>query len=96
MNTVRLSTAASLLALSLASAAFAQQGSPQTNMQSHGMGNMDMQTMMNQCAQMRQQMRPGARMTADMQTMMQQCDQMDRQMGSSASGTVPAPRVRTR
>jgi hypothetical protein len=88
--------AASLLTLTLGSPAFAQQGSPQMNMQGHGMGNMDMQTMMNQCAQMRQQMRPGARMTAEMQNMMQQCDEMDRQMGSSTSGSAPAPRVRTR
>lgn len=96
MNIVRLAAAASLLALSLGTAAFAQQGSPQMNMQGHGMGTMDMQTMMNQCTQMRQQMRPGVRMTADMQTMMQQCDQMDRQMGSSMSNSPPAPRVRTR
>lgn len=95
MKTIRIAVA-SLLTLTFGSAAFAQQGSAQMNMQGHGMGNMDMQTMMNRCAQMRQQMRPGARMTPDMQTMMQQCDQMDRQMGSSTSGAPPAPRVRTR
>ncbi len=95
MSNMKTFAAASLLALALGPAALAQQGSPQMNMQGHGMGGMDMQTMMNQCTQMRQQMRPGARMTPDMQTMMQQCDQMDRQMGS-ASGSAPAPRVRTR
>lgn len=95
MSNLGLSAAAAVITLALGSAAFAQQGSPPMNMQGHGMGGMDMQTMMNQCTQMRQQMRPGARMTPDMQTMMQQCDQMDRQMGS-ASGSAPAPRVRTR
>jgi hypothetical protein len=95
MSTVKILAGACLLVLTLGPAALAQQGSPQMNMQGHGMGGMDMQTMMNQCAQMRQQMRPGARMTPDMQTMMQQCDQMDRQMGST-SGSAPAPRVRTR
>ena len=95
MSTVNTIAAALLLILTLGPAALAQQNSPQMNMQGHGMGGMDMQTMINQCAQMRQQMRPGARMTADMQRMMQQCDQMDRQMGST-SGSAPAPRVRTR
>lgn len=95
MSNFGLSVAATVITLALGSAAFAQQGSPQMNMQGHGMGGMDMQTMMNQCTQMRAQMRPGAPMTANMQTMMQQCDQMDRQMGST-SGSASAPRVRTR
>ncbi len=99
MSTAKTFAAASLLVLTLGPAALAQQGSPQMNMQGHGMGGMDMQGTMNQCAQMRQQMRPGTRMTPDMQTMMQQCDQMDRRMSGEMGGTsgpAPAPRVRTR
>jgi hypothetical protein len=45
------------------------------------MQNMDMNTMMAHCAQMRQQMRPGMAMSADMQQMMSECDAMDRSMG---------------
>ncbi len=55
-----------------------------------------MQQAMNQCAQMRKQMKPGMRMTPDMQTMMTQCDQMDRQMMGTPSSTDKAPRTRTR
>lgn len=74
--------------------AFAQStGAPTQS--GHDMPGMDMQTMMKQCAQMRQQMQPGARMTPDMQTMMRQCDEMDRQMGGTA-GNPAAPRTRTR
>ncbi|GAC1339086.1 MAG: hypothetical protein NVSMB18_06630 [Acetobacteraceae bacterium] len=86
--------ATSLLTLASGSAGFAQQGGPQTNMQGHGMGTRNMQTMMNQCTAMRQQMRPGAPMSPSMQTMMRQCDDMDRQMGSTSQPA--APRVRTR
>ncbi len=88
-------TAAALLALSLSPTAFAQQG----GMQGHGMGNMDMDTMMKQCVQMRHQMNSGAPMSPNMQTMMRQCDDMDRQMGGMPPSAAPqstAPRVRTR
>jgi hypothetical protein len=79
------------LALTLSPAAFAQQGNmPGMNMPGHTSGGMDMQAMMNQCSQMRQQMKPGARMTADMQRMMTQCNEMDRQRGASSSGTAPS------
>jgi hypothetical protein len=61
----------------------------------HSMPGMDMQAMMNQCKQMRQQMKPGTRMTPDMQTMMRQCDEMDQQMGGTAA-TPSAPTTRTR
>ena len=54
-----------------------------------------MQGMMNQCAQMRQRMKTGARMNADAKKMMQQCDQMDQQMGNMSNGS-EAPHVRTR
>ena len=50
------------------------------------MQGMDMNTMMAQCAQMRQGMKPGMAMSAGMQQTMAQCDQMDRSMG------MPAPR----
>ena len=70
-------------------AAFAQSGNPQgmNHMQGHDMSGMDMQAMMNRCAQMRQQMRPGASMSADMRNAMAQCDQMDRQMGNGSGTT---------
>lgn len=72
--------------------AMAQTGGSQTG---HGMPGMDMQTMMNQCMQMRQQMKPGMRMSPDMQAMMKQCGDMDKQMGTGSS-TSDAPRTRTR
>jgi hypothetical protein len=89
------------LGLTLSPAAFAQQGNmPGMNMQGQGMGSMnmpghntgdkDMQAMMNRCAQMRQRMKDGVRMTADMQRMMTQCDEMDRQMGASSSDAAPS------
>lgn len=53
----------------------------------HDMAGMDMQTMMNHCAQMRQSTSQGKPLAPDMQTMMAQCDQMDRSMTMSA----PAP-----
>jgi hypothetical protein len=83
------------LAVAFAPAAFAQQGNMQgMHMQGHDMGGMDMDTMMKQCAQMRQQMKPGARVTADMQRMKAQCDEMDREMGSSSGSAPPATRNR--
>lgn len=72
----------------------AQPGGPQQRT-GHDMPGMDMPTMMGQCAQMRQQMKPGARMSPDMQATMRQCDGMDRQMGSG-SATPDAPRTHTR
>ena len=51
--------------------------------QGHGMAGMDHQSMMNHCAQMRQTVRQGGRLSPDMQQMMVQCDQMDRSMGAS-------------
>jgi hypothetical protein len=83
------------LAMAFAPAAFAQQGNMQgMQMQGHDMGSMDMDAMMKQCAQMRQQMKPGARVTADMQRMKGQCDKMDREMGSSSDNAPPATRNR--
>ncbi len=52
-------------------------------MQGHSMAGMDHQSMMNHCAQMRQTVRQGGRLSPDMQQMMAHCDQMDRSMGSS-------------
>jgi len=51
-------------------------------MSGQGMGAADHQAMMAHCAQMRQSVQQGARLSADMQQMMSQCDQMDRAMGS--------------
>ena len=78
------------LGLALPPSAFAQQQG--------GMSATDMQTMMNQCAQMRQQMQQnrGAARSAEMQRMMAQCDQMDRMHGAQPSPApgqgAPAPR----
>lgn len=57
-------------------------------MQGQGNQGMDMQTMANQCAQVRRQRQqnPSAPMSADMQKMMAQCDQMDKMMGGHQSG----------
>ena len=52
-------------------------------MQGHSMAGMDHQSMMNHCAQMRQTVRQGGRLSPDMQQMMAHCDQMDRSMGAS-------------
>jgi len=88
-------SAALAIVLALAPTAFAQQRNTQgMDMHDHDMGGMNMQTMMNQCAQMRRQMKPGAPMTADMQRMMTQCDEMDRQMGGTSDGAPPATRNR--
>ncbi len=95
MISAKLYIAAALLSASLASPVFAQ-SNRQTNTPGQTMGGMDMQEAMNQCAQMRQQMKPGMRMTPDMQTMMNRCDQMERQMMGTPSSTDNAPRTRTR
>ena len=52
-------------------------------MQGHSMAGMDHQSMMAHCAQMRQTVRQGGRLSPDMQQMMAHCDQMDRSMGAS-------------
>jgi len=49
----------------------------------HTMAGMDHQSMMAHCAQMRQTVRQGGRLSPDMQRMMGHCDQMDRSMGAS-------------
>ena len=51
--------------------------------QGHSMAGMDHQSFMAHCAQMRQTVRQGGRLSPDMQQMMAQCDQMDRSMGPS-------------
>ncbi len=72
-----------------------------SGMQGHDMQGMDMQAMMKQCADMRQQMAQGTHQnTPDMSQMMAHCDEMDRSMGSmpgmgSSTSTAPAA-TRTR
>lgn len=56
-------------------------------MKTHDMAGMDMQTMMNHCTQMRQEVSQGKQLAPDMQSMMAECDQMDRGMDTS----MPAP-----
>ena len=70
-------------------------GHSMSGMQGHNMSGMSMDQMMAHCAQMRQQMRPGATMSSDMQSMMAHCDQMDRQMGGM-SGMQPGARTQGR
>src|SRR5260370_41226804 len=100
MMTVRLRVFGTALALMLASGSIAyaqQQGgkSDMPGMSGHDMQGMDMQSMMNQCAQMRQQMKPGAKMSPEMQKMMSDCDEMDRGMNSASQPyTPPAQRNR--
>ena len=86
----------------------AQQGSESSDManmpgmsksapkpQAHDMPSMDMQTMMTQCADMRKQMKPGAKVTPDMRKMMSQCGEMDKSMTAPAQPyTPPADRRR--
>ena len=75
-----------------------QSGTPgMSGMQGHDMQGMDMQAMMNQCADMRRQMGQGTHPnTPDMAPMMSRCDEMDRSMGampgtgSSAPAAAPA------
>lgn len=69
------------------------QGQSTAATQGHNMPGMDMQTMMNQCADMRRQMAQGTHQnTPDMNQMMTQCDAMDHSMGSmpSMGSTAPA------
>jgi hypothetical protein len=81
--------------LTAGSFAYAQQQGGTSGSSGHDMPGMDMQSMMNQCAQMRQQMKPGAAMSPEMQKMMSQCDEMDRSMNSSSQPyTPPAQRKR--
>ncbi|MCB4824866.1 hypothetical protein [Roseicella aerolata] len=54
-------------------------------MHGHDMSGMNMQQMAAHCAEMRQQMRPGATMSPDMQAMMAHCDQMHPQAGTAAA-----------
>ena len=88
LNHLKRATGAVIFSLGLAFAPSA------VGQQHGGMSATDMQTMMNQCAQMRQHMQqnPGMAHTAEMQRMMAQCDQMDRMHGSQP-GTAPAQRV---
>jgi hypothetical protein len=96
MTNAKFYIAAALLGTFIGSPVFAQ-SNRQTNTPDQTMGGMDMQQAMNQCTQMRQQMKQGSmRMTPDMQTMMNQCDQMDRQMMGTPSSSDSAPRTRTR
>ena len=79
----------------VATQALAQQrnGSSTSNMSqgidNHGHVGMDMQTMANQCTQMRNQMKqnPSAPVSDDMRKMMVQCDQMDKMMRDQHSGS---------
>ena len=48
-----------------------------------------MQSMMNQCAQMRQEMQPGAAISPEMQKMMSQCDEMDGSMNAAPQTYTP-------
>ena len=95
IDTITLRRTVLTLALSLSLAACTQPPSPppppQTGgmsgiggHQGHDMSGMNLQQMMAHCAQMRQQMRPGAAMSPDMQAMMAQCDQMSQQQGTAS------------
>ena len=87
MKFVKLCTAATVMTLVLGAAAFAQPGG---TAQGHGMSGMDMGTMMNRCAKMRQEVHQGVTLSPDMQKMMTRCDQMDRQMGGTSASAPPA------
>jgi len=64
----------------------------QSGTQGHSMQGMDVQTMMNQCADMRRQMAQGTHPnTPDMNQMMARCDQRDRSMGNVQGGDSSAP-----
>ena len=63
---------------------------------SHDMKGTDMDSMMKQCAQMRQQMKPGAAMSADMKKMMAECDEMDRSMNAPSQQPYTPPADRRR
>ena len=92
MRSSTLPTLAAAILFSVAGVASAQQrqGTPMQNMpgmNQPGGGGMDMNAMMARCAQVRQQARPGAAVSAETQRTLAQCDQMDRSMGMT-----PAPR----
>jgi hypothetical protein len=107
--TARITVLGTAFALMLitGSLAFAQQQGGKSDMSgmqgmSGGSGSpgqdmpaMDMQSMMNQCAQMRQQMKPGAAVSPEMKKMMSQCDEMDRSMNASSQPYTP-PQQRKR
>jgi hypothetical protein len=84
MTTTSKLAAALAAALTITPVAYAQQGGMRgmNTMPGGAMPGMNMQSMMNQCTQMRRQMRPGAAVPANMQQMVAQCDQMDRQSGN--------------
>lgn len=90
---MKITTMLAALVVVAPTAVHAQQRAPAAGgAQGHNMPGMDMQTMMNQCAQMRRQMAQGRMSNApDMNRMMAQCDQMDRQMGGGASSNAPMP-----
>src|SRR5260370_40513408 len=98
MMTVRLRVFGTALALMLASGSIAyaqQQGgkSDMPGMSGHDMQGMDMQSTMKQCAQMRQQMKPGAKMSPEMKKMKSDCYVMDRYMNTATQHyTSPARR----
>ena len=95
MNLTKSLRATCVAAFELLPVACAQQPQPapmsgmsgMSGMSTHDMAGMDMQTMMNHCARMRQETSQGKQLAPDMQKMMAQCDQMDRGMSMGA----PAP-----
>jgi hypothetical protein len=86
-------------ALSIAIAPFAQAQQPSAKSEMSNMPDMktdpappkdqDMTATMKRCANMRQQMKPGATLSADMQKQMAQCDAMDRSMDAPPQPYVP-------
>lgn len=96
-----LARVASLVAIGSLPLACAQP-SNQSGMQGRSTQSADMQTMMNQCADMRRQMAQGTHPnTPEMAQMMRQCDEMDRSMGSmpamgSPASTAAPPATRSR
>ncbi len=92
MTLTRTLRATCVVALGLLPVACAQQPQPPATsgmstmpgMAAHDMAGMDMQTMMNHCAQMRQATSQGRQLAPNMQAMMAQCDQMDRGMTMGA------------
>ena len=86
---------ACIAAFGLLPAACAQQPQPagmsgMGGMSMHDMAGMDMQAMMKQCAQMRQDVVQGKQLASDMQKMTAHCDQMDRSMTMEAPAPAPA------
>ena len=84
---------AALGVLPAACAKPAEQSDGMSGMQGHSMQGMDMQTMMNQCADMRRQMAQGTHPnTRGMNQMMAHCNEMDYSMGNMAGmGSTAAP-----